>query len=128
MAQLKTVFLATTLKSEQAKVAQYMELMNLDGAAYFVIKERDKRMREMFFAGLRDLVLTQIPLISKRHPQARRTLVICKADVNSPNAPISDALNIEDYRNYLKDFYGPQCRISVRICRRFTFDLERVTL
>ncbi len=114
MAQLKTVFLATTLKSEQAKVAQYMELMNLDRVAFFVVREPSRELQEAFFESIHQLVLTRIPLISKRHPKARRMLYICKTRDNVP-----DTVYLATYRWFIRDTFGPKCRYAVHVCHRY---------
>ena len=115
MTNLQSVFLATTLKSEHAKVAQYMELMNLDRVAFFVVRDPSKKLQEALFEDIRDSLITRIPLVSKLHPRARRMLYICKT-----NPTCSGEEHIENYRYYLHQTFGPNCRYSVRVCHRIT--------
>ena len=115
MTQLQSVFLATTLKSEQAKVAQYMELMNLDRVAFFVVREPSRELQEALFEDIRDSLIARIPLVSKLHPRARRMLYICKT-----NPTCSDEEHIDNYRYYLHQTFGPKCRYVVRVCHRIT--------
>lgn len=119
MANLKTVFLASTLKSEQAKVAQYMDLMNLDRVVFFVVRDPSRNLQEALFEDIREQLLARIPLSSKRHPMARRMLYICKA-----NDCCSDDQHIENYRYYLHQTFGPKCRYAVRVCHRITRVVE----
>ena len=117
MAQLQSVFVASTLKSNEATVAKYMEYMNLDRVVFFVVRNPSTRLRDDLHAYMRDNELTRILLpASKRHPKTHRMLVIARTEERFP-----DAQYIEEYRYLLKQIYSPKCRYSVRICRRYTY-------
>ena len=116
MANVQSVFIASTLKSEQSKVARVMEHLNLDRVVYFVVRDPSTHKRSTLYYDIRPNLIARLPVDVKRHPKAHRMLVVCNT-----SSQFSDAQYIEEYRYLLRHIFGPKCRYAVRVCHRYTY-------
>lgn len=106
-------FTATMQKSGNSKVAQVMNLLNLDRAVYFVLRGGTDEQRDELHELIRHAVVTRLPLHNDRHPRWRRQMIVCRC-VNN----INDLEHIETYRAVLQQVFGDKCRIAVRVVWR----------
>lgn len=113
MAQLNSVVTASSLKSNDGQVAEYMIKKELFLAVSFVIRNRSTKRRSQLYHDLGDNLLKKLHVKAPNHPKAHRTRLICKFDEN-----LTDFQNIRQYRELIKQSFGPKCRYCVQAYRR----------
>ena len=115
MANLQSVVIASSLKSNDAKVAKVMNYLNCDKTIAFVVRDPSTKRRSTLYHELinEDRLSVRLPVGVKRYPKAHRMLVICRYDNTT-----SVYRNIRFYREKLQRIFGPKCRYAVRAYER----------
>lgn len=95
-------------KSELSKAAQVMNDLNLNDLVFFVVRRATDEQWEDLYDLLGPLVETRVPL-----QKGQRQMMFCH-----PRSEADDYTQIDDIRFLVKTAFGPNCRISVRMCKR----------
>lgn len=107
------LFSATMAKSGDSRVAQVMNLLDVDQVVCFTIRGGSDQMRAHLHNLVGSGVLACLPIRSARHPQWRRQLWILQVTPGH-----SDYESIAAYRAILRFVFGDHCRIAVRVIHR----------
>ena len=121
MAQLEQVVIASSLKSNDAKVARVMNYLNLNKAIGFVLRDPSTHRRSTLYHELNEegRQVGKLPVGVRRHPKAHRIMVICSYDGSQPIYQ-----NIRFFREKLQRIFGPKCRYCVRAYERIIIKVE----
>ena len=115
MANINSVVIASSLKSNDAKVARVMNHLDMDKAISFVLRDPSTKRRSTLYYELKneDRLEAKLPVGVYQHPKAHRMMIICNYDVSQPLYA-----NIRFYREKLQRIFGPKCRYAVRAYER----------
>lgn len=121
MANLHSVVIASSLKSNDAKVARVMNHLDMNKAISFVLRDPSTKRRSTLYYELKneDRLVAKLPVGVHQHPKAHRMLIICSYDTTQPLYA-----NIRFYREKLQRIFGPKCRYAVRAYERIIIKEE----
>lgn len=121
MANLQSVVIASSLKSNDAKVARVMNHLDYDKTIAFVVRDPSTKRRSTLYHELQteDRLVKKLRVGVKRYPKAHRMLVICRYDASQPLYA-----NIRFYREKLQRIFGHKCRYAVRAYERIIIKEE----
>ena len=121
MTNQNSVVIASSLKSNDAKVARVMNHLDCDKTIAFVVRDPSTKRRSTLYYELKneDRLVAKLPVGVKRYPKAHRMLIICSYDTTQPLYA-----NIRFYREKLQRIFGPKCRYAVRAYERIIIKEE----
>ena len=100
-----TCYLSIAEKSPLSKPAQIMAELGLRRVVWFVLRGGTDEQREYLHSLIGHTVICRLPL-----SRAHRQMIICRTADDFTNPAL-----IRFYRAVLRQVFGEQCRISVRV-------------